>query len=153
MGDLEYLFEELIMEESINICEQLNRYVAKEETNDCIDSSTIKSRKRVSFALWALSLLIVLMVLYFFFTIAFKSVYVYKDFSDTYNYFPIIFPQLYTHRFTLGDAFNKIEINLGLTFLTAMIGGVIALFLRLWGLALHLKSRLKRAHSMITLSN
>lgn len=55
-------FEEVIIEESKIICEQLNSYNKK----NCSDSGTIKLQKRSTVAIWSILLIITALTLYLF---------------------------------------------------------------------------------------
>jgi phosphonate transport system permease protein len=134
-------FEEIIIEESINICEQLSGYAAMEgeqtachsisSTEVSLDWGPNNPLKKAIVAIQALLLLGTVLTIYLLFN--YKSVNIFKDLADTFVYFKTMYLYPYAQRFTLGDAFSEIGLTLGLAFSTTLIGGIIAVFLGILG--------------------
>jgi len=134
-------FEEVITQESIDICEQLRSYEIKNgrhtsfrrtfSTQDTMNFGTIKPLNRAMVAMRAILLLLTALTIYFFVSIDYQSVDVLKSIAITFENFRTVFLHPYSQRFTLGEAFYNVVVTLGLAFLTTLIGGIVALFLGL----------------------
>jgi len=146
-------FEEIIMEESINICEQLSSsYEIKEggnislrgksPTKDSFDFDSIKPLKRAIVPIRPILLIITALIIYSFFTTDSMSVSVLKGFDDTYRNFKSMFLDPYPHGFTLLDVFFVFMMIVRLIFMTTLFCGIIALFLGLLDPRLRFRNKL-----------
>ena len=133
-------FEEIIREESINICEELSSYADKEgehtsfvgmsPTKDSLGLSTTKPQKRTPVVIWARRLIIIALIIYIFFTLDYQSANVLKSLAYNFSNLQTMFLQHYSRHFTVWEAFCEIVMTLRLAFITTLIGGIIALFFR-----------------------
>ncbi|HZK53369.1 MAG TPA: hypothetical protein VFC84_04095, partial [Desulfosporosinus sp.] len=134
-------FEEMIENESVVICETINRYQRKKGRHtsfrgkvlikDRINIFPKKPFNRATVTMRTLLLVLTALTLYFFATLDYQSVGILQGFAVTYENFKTIFLQPYSHRFTLGEALYNVVVTLGLAFLTTLIGGMVALLLGL----------------------
>lgn len=115
------------IEDSINGWSQLGDNT--QDTNPSI--RTIKPLNKASITMQAFLLILLALTIYFFATLDYQEVNVFKGLVDTFENFMTVFLHPYAQRFTLGEAFFNIVVTLGLAFLSTLIGGVIALFLGL----------------------
>lgn len=132
-------FEEVIREESINICEQLNSYTSREEKQSsgeeraartgCVNYGLSRCLNRVTVAISATLMLVAVWTFYCFFNN--KSDGLFKGFGNLFSYWETMFLYPYAHRFTLGDACSEIGLTVGLALLTTLLGGITAVFLGL----------------------
>ena len=136
-------FEEVIVEESNAICEQLSIHTLKKgglfsfqglfSKKGSLDFGSAKPLNRATIAMKAILLILAALTIYFFITIDYQNVDVFKGIVLTFENFKTIFLHPYSHRFTLGEAFYNVVVTLGLAFLTTLIGGIVALFFGLLG--------------------
>lgn len=100
-GDFVNQFEKLIIEESSNICEQLN---SAEEARNRI---RVKPLKEAAIAVWAMLIIIVVYTIFLFLTKQRGELSM--GFVDTCHNFEAMILQPYTHSFSLGDAIFQLS--------------------------------------------
>jgi len=136
-------FEKIIIEESLNICEQLASYEKKGRqsffksllsTGDTMNTDLRRSPlNKATLAMRAILLALSVLTIYYFLTIDYQNLNLLESLGITLENFKTIFLHPLAHRFTLAEAFYNVVVTLGLAFLTTLIGGIIALFLGLLG--------------------